>query len=587
MSRSFPKALGILLLFAATRAYADEVTAVDIFKNLYSSFFSPLNAFGESLTGGGKVLLIALVTLHIAYGGVLVAAGTMDLFTLAMNGVKLSLIASLLWAALAPQAWLGQATGINAPVTLSAVIVRGFQTMVATAAEAGSKNMSADSARMFNDIKEMPQAGNTDIASANMFGSVFTAMFKTLKKIIDVPLWPESKKGEAGMEKFKFWKWGDKLGELTADFITFVIGTVFWIGTIFMYLLACGVLILELLGSVLTVGIALAFTPLMVPWLLFQPLAFLFNNWLKLLLIGSLGFVIGVLMLSGFGAFMDAGTKTLTDIAATPEKFSSGVTIAWTFLPIFLGSFIFMLLVPKATGLASSLISGMAISGVSAKDFGRSMAATGAVAGAPSQAARQIAGGAKAGGNMALQGAQAAIGGIAAGVGMAKAAPGAVAGGIAAGTSAAAGAMGAAKSGVQGAKAAFAQGGVAGVVKAGTDSAVGGLKSAASGAVGAAKAGVEAVKNKDTAGMAAAKAVAKAGGLAPNQQQLASAASASNRAINTARMGGMDKNAVTKAGNQAAKEALTGADKPPKPAKLATPETPTPSPAPNDPSRSV
>lgn len=556
MDRKLLKLIVLGLLFAASSAYAETpVEMPQLFGQMYQSFFGPMQKFGADLVLGGQALLVALVILHVGYGGLLVASGTMDLFTLAMNGVKLTLIASILWSAMTPQAWLGTATGINQKVTLPGAIIRGFQTMVTKAATAGD-HKGEFSQQLFLDIDKVPEKNFTDIGSAKMFVGVFNAMFKTLQTLLEVPIWPEKKSESSWWNPFN---WGSKIAELASDAIAVIVGILFWMGTILMYLLSCGAMILELLGSVLTVGLALAFTPLMVPWLLFRPLGFLFNNWLQMIIIGCLGFVIGVLMLNGFGAFIDTAVDAIHKV--DKSYYASGLNIALIFLPLFFGSFIFFMLVPKVTGLASALVAGGGVSGVSIAQFARSASAASAAAKAPVQAGRQIVGGAKAAGNMALSGAQNAIGAASAGVAAVKAAPAAVAGGVSAAKSAVTGATGAVKGAVSAAKESYAAGGAVGAMRDAGSKLIAGGKAAAGAGLNAAKGSVNAVKNKDTAGMAMAKAVAKDRGVNPSTQQLASAASASNRAMNSANAQGLGKNEVNKAGADAARTALIGAEK--------------------------
>lgn len=554
------KLLMIGLLFTSSSAFADttQVEMPELFGQMYQSFFAPMQKFGADLVPGGQLLLLALVTLHVAYGGILVASGSIDLFTLAMNGVKLTLIASILWAAMTPQAWLGTATGINQEVTLPGAIIRGFQTMVTKAATSGERK-GEFSKQLFLDIDKTPTDNVSEIASAKMFVGVFNAMFKTLKTLLEVPIWPEKKSEKSWWNPFN---WGEKIAELASDAIAVIVGILFWMGTVFMYLLSCGALILELLGSVLTVGLALAFTPLMVPWLLFRPLGFLFNNWLKMIMIGCLGFVIGVLMLNGFGSFIDTAVDAIRKV--DKSYYASGLNIALIFLPLFFGSFIFFMLVPKVTALAHVLVAGGSVAGVSLMQLKHAASMASAAAKAPAQAGRQIVGGAKAAGNAALQGAQAVIGGASAGMAAAKAAPAAVAGGISAAKSAASSLGGAANGAVSGAKESYDKGGVGGLMRDGGSKLMAGGKAAAQSGVKAAKGAVDGIKNKDTAGMAMAKNVAKDRGLNPSPQQMSSAASASNRAMNSANAQGLGKNEVNKAGADAARTALIGSEKTPK-----------------------
>jgi hypothetical protein len=383
-----------------------DPSMIGTLKALYEGFVAPLSAFGKSLGSGGLMLIGALLVLHIAVGGVQLAAGTTDLFDLVVKGIKLSIVGSLLYAAISPQAWLGTMAGLGGAVSLPEALVAGMYQLVTKAAAA------AGPTSWFNNLGSAPIGV---VGTSSLYGAVFDGIFQGLDSLLNVPWF-------ASEQEF----WSKLVSALDGSLILTML---FWIGAVFMYLLAAGVMLLELLGADLTLRVAIAFTPLMVPWLLFKPMEFLFNGWLKSMLIGGLGFVVGMLLLAGFSSFSNAATAQV--LAQTHGNLDTGFSVATTFLPIFLGSFICFMLAPKANNIALGLLSGGGVDGISIMAFRHAAAAAAGASSAPKQGGREAVGRIANAGN-AVSG---AVGAAKAGVETGKSVAGSVQAGMAAGKS--------------------------------------------------------------------------------------------------------------------------------------------------------
>jgi TrbL/VirB6 plasmid conjugal transfer protein len=376
-------------LLCTTNAYAAN-SAQGVLGDLMSSVFAPLDAFQAALKPTGLRLIAGLMILHVVAGGVMLAAGTTDMFDLIIKGIKLSIVACLAGSAVVEQPWLGDMTGAGGAVTLTQAIMLGFDKLALLAGGAGGDWVNLG-------------GGNRD---GYLFVHIVDGMFKGLSDIINLPIYkPDS-------------SWLE-------DFVTTInpltwIAIAYWIATVFMYVLTCGVMLLELLGAMLTIKFATVFAPLLVPWVLFKPMSFLFTSWLRALLIGGMGFLVALLMLSGFSSFIIAAAKVITTNTTDATLMGSGAAL--TFLPILLGCFVFFLLAPKANNIASGLISGSGVDGVSLKTLGQSMRPVNTAASAPAQlrgsaanaarsvvpAIKSVASGIGAAGSAALKGGSAA-----------------------------------------------------------------------------------------------------------------------------------------------------------------------------------
>lgn len=531
--------MGIVMLLVPGASFAAAQTEVSVVTSLLDKLYTPLNAFATSLAPSGVKLLVALMTIHVVVAGIQLASGTTDLFELMLKGMKLSLIGSCALAAIQPQPFLGMMTGIGGSITLPTAIMTGMYKLMQMASTAGTSTAAATAGSNWIHLGTLQANGGA--AGTAMFSAIFDGIFATLGKLLDLPIFGDDA---------TVWEriWSTINGSALASLI-------YWAGSIFMYLLACGVLVMELIGADLTIKFAIAFTPLMVPWILFRPMEFLFNAWLRSIIIGSLAFVVGILMLSGFSAFAVEAANLIQAQAATVSTYG-GYKMAITFLPVFLGSFIFFLLTPKAMNIAQGLISGSGTDGISIHAFRMAASAASAVSTAPNQARKEIAG--------------RAANAVNTGKSIAQKAGGAVAGGVRAASTIGAAALSAgsqayktAPGGVAAKGAAMARAGLAGGGRAAAGAAISGSKQLA-GKVGSAF-------TAKSPGEQAVAGVAAKQGLKLSPEQYNSAASHANQVYADSRALGVGKEVSMGAANRAAKSSLDAIPKPPAPAQVLAP----------------
>lgn len=355
-------ALFIVTLLCVTNAFASGTTQ-GVLSDLYGAVFKPLNDFQKLLEPYGIRLIFSLLVLHIMAGGLMFWAGTTDMFDLVIKGIQLGIVGSLALASVTKSAWLGVMTGLGGEVTLTQAIMSGFDALAVLAGPAGPW---------------------MDLSGSNRDGLLFVhvvqGMLKTLTDLLNVPFYsPNSSVLEKAVNVINPVMW---------------IAAAYWIASILMYVLACGVMLLELIGAELTIKFATVFAPLLVPWVLFKPMSFLFSGWLRALLIGGMGFLVALLMISGFASFITEAGKIIS--TNTTDAYLLGSGAALTFLPVLLGCFIFFLLAPKANNIASALISGSGVDGIGLHTLGHAMKAANAMASAPKQLAGSASNAARA-----------------------------------------------------------------------------------------------------------------------------------------------------------------------------------------------
>ena len=505
----------LLVLFADCAHAAGDIepqTMASHLTTLYTKVFEPLDRFRALLSKNAGVFVLSLMVIHVAVGGIMLAAGTTDLFDLYLKGIKLAFVGGLVYSAVTPQPWLATATGTNAD-TLPAVIMNGMMKLVTTAVEAGGGFKHFDASNSLNKAVD-----------STLISNLLNTLMGGLVKLLQM--------------EFLSKNWLKALTEALdpATWIAFL----FWGASIIMYVLASGVLLMELIGAELTIKFALAFTPILVPWLLFKPMEFLFNGWLRSLIIGGLAYVISILLVSGFIGFV----TTCTELIAQQKGQSwTQFNIAMLCLPLFLGSFMFFMMASKAMNIAQGLISGSGTDGISVDTFRRAMGAVGAGA----ASAGKVRGGAA---NVAAAGMPL----LSAGGSALKAA--AVAGGQAKGDVASRGGNGIAQ-----AKAAAMSGGASIL-----GSAVRGVKQKVS------TDGSPSSALKASAGGKAVTSIASAQGQMPTPREFSTAAKAYNSTASSSRAQGLSAGEAAAKGNSVVKQILGSA---PKEGSGKRPESPT------------
>jgi hypothetical protein len=144
----------------------------------------------------------------------------------------------------------------------------------------------------------------------------------------------------------------------------------------------------NLVAGKLLMDLAISFAPVLVPWILFRPMQFLFDAWLKSIIAGGMLMVVGSFFNAAGMKFAEQ-MNNLTPMLASSNWEATSIMIAWA--GVFFATVAFILIAQKLDGMARSLVSGSGISGFSLQAMraamAPSMAAGGAMAGAPGAAA--------------------------------------------------------------------------------------------------------------------------------------------------------------------------------------------------------
>lgn len=310
--------------------------AVASLKSLMAAFTSPIAALEAKLRPNGKYLVLTLVILNIGYAGIRLAGGTTDAFDLFVTGIKVSMVGSLCLAAVEPQQWLADATNIGGgPITLFRAIEVGFEKVLA-----------------------MALAGSKIPASADgMLLSVSQASLGAINEMVKLDIIPK------GLTD----AW-----QLFTHLAGLIVGLLAWAASVLAFVLAAATIVGEILVAKLSIDIAKAFTGLMVPWLLFQPMKFLFDAWLRTVLVGFVALVIAGLFATGMATFATHAADVYQRLPAESAKDLSNIGLAILYVPMLLGSIVILTLVGKVNSIAQSLFSGSIDSGIGLGSFLRS-----------------------------------------------------------------------------------------------------------------------------------------------------------------------------------------------------------------------
>ena len=350
----WPIAISVLPLLFHGAALAEDSTG-QVINDLYDAFLQPIRQFGSALVAArvGIGLLGSLVALHVIGAGLSFAAGTLDPFGLAARMLRLSLLCALVLATIQRQDWFFSMSGFD---TLGRAIEGGFAQVMRWAAVAA----------------ELPDAGDP----ASMIRSVAHTVLTALFKMGEVQVFPA----------------GTSMWKAMTNVTGLMVGLVMWFMCVVAYVIAGAIVLGEAVIADLTIQLALAFAPLMVPWLLFAPLRFLFEAWLRTLLIGGVGFVIAILFCAGMAAFARSADRAMAQVLLEP--FVNAKLVA-TFSPILIGSILMILMAGKVMSFASSLLSGGSPGGVSLGDIRGALGAVAQAAAAPARAGVAVLNGAR------------------------------------------------------------------------------------------------------------------------------------------------------------------------------------------------
>lgn len=202
-------------------------------------------------------------------------------------------------------------------------------------------------------------AGGVDVSSASaLMPSVADKIFRSIQAVIDMPTSTSPSLGDV----------------LTGGVLTMALATLgvflLKIGVIFLIIIAGCVYISTAIMAMLSIHLVLGLAPVMVPFLIFRPLAWIFDSWLR--------FLLGACMMKIVGAFMLNMTSSMlvkmTEVATMVKADSAGSNMGTLTADLVLYSALLLLAVMAgllmaqvpsiATGLMSGSAGGAGFSGV-------------------------------------------------------------------------------------------------------------------------------------------------------------------------------------------------------------------------------
>lgn len=332
---------------------------------------SMTEAFRQAIVDpqSGVKLVYYMATIGIAFFGIRMGLGQGDMLEFFVDTVKLMAVGSIALAAIKPMEFA--APYLGGSMTLGEFIRDGFYKV----ASLGD-----------NPIREA--AG---------------AWMEIIVKLVNVPLIPDNVRGS---------NWISALSWMIANIIP-LLGCIVFLALSVCAVAVCAALSLgHILAASLLMDLAIALSPVLVPWIMFRPMNFLFDAWMRSLISGGMLVLVGkVFMLAGnkFASTMTcmlaSGVNGAQSLVGTSCPANTGAGVAqggffapWTvmvaFGGVFLACLLFVVIAMKLDGFARSMVSGSGISGISMGEFRNAIAGTGAAgrtAGAPATAAGSLA----------------------------------------------------------------------------------------------------------------------------------------------------------------------------------------------------
>ena len=214
----------------------------------------------------------------------------------------------------------------------------------------------------------------------NVIGDGLKSWMEVLKKLLNAPIIPPHVAAANILSKGSW---------ILTHCITLLGALIFQILAVIALGIAAIITVGHLLAAKILMSLAISMAPMLVPWILFRPLQFLFDAWLKTLITGGMLLVVGSFFTRAGMAFADS-MNILTPKLDGADWETTSIMI--TFFGILLACLLFILIAQKLDGLARSLVSGSGISGFGLAQVKAAMSATGSVASAPAKAASAVAG---------------------------------------------------------------------------------------------------------------------------------------------------------------------------------------------------
>ena len=281
----------------------------------------------------GKRIVVAFLVMGIVIGGVQIMGG-MDVVEALVRYVKFGALGLLAIACFSPVGWLG---GETLGTLLRSVFID-------------------------TGLAVLTESKDPPVYMAFRFMEVFDAA-------VSVPVIPPH-----------ISDWTDRVGFILANPISTLVAMIMVVLASVTLLLAGMIVIGEIFMASITMDLAIALAPILTPWIMWRPTSFLFDAWLKTILISGMAFMIAALMGKGALAFVGEAAKIAPAAGVKAGESYTIYSIIPSYGGFFLLSLVFLFLATRVSSLAGGLIRGGILSGVSIQEFRQGVGSLGGLA---------------------------------------------------------------------------------------------------------------------------------------------------------------------------------------------------------------
>jgi len=234
--------------------------------------------------------------------------------------------------------------------------VNGFDEVAMTAAKAtgNMENLSSPETAVITSL------GRTLSVSATLFMGADNKIDKEKeekkKEFENMNVAGQTVAGFEMMTSKKFWsEWWDSLsfGQAIGRALLFIPNILLKVVIAALVVAAGLIYSMQVIMSQIMINIGLIFAPLLVPWIMWQATAFLFNGWFKFMIVSGITKVVGALLF-GLTAGMLEHVTTLSEKAAAEPLTSYFYYIASAIVVAIMG-----MLMSQTVSIANGLVQGM------------------------------------------------------------------------------------------------------------------------------------------------------------------------------------------------------------------------------------
>lgn len=260
-------------------------------------------------------------------------------------------------------AWAGIKVIIETDTHMSALaqatkllIVAGLATAIIGGGHAWGGQLAGGFDRIAGKIFEVTGTSNEGGSTGKMVAQVFSQTMSAVKTIL-AGVDEESIKDQPP----------DSMGQKLVNLLKSLVTEVPWIALVsflvtILYKLVIALLLIaaalvycgQLVVTQVMIKIALIMMPIMVPWIILDSTAFLFNGWLKFTIIAGLSKVVGALI---FG-ITQMPVQEAVKIASEASSWSDLPSVLLAYTTAFLVIGVMAMLMLQVTSIASALVSG-------------------------------------------------------------------------------------------------------------------------------------------------------------------------------------------------------------------------------------